>query len=222
MNSNPRKGWIIMDNEKDMEIKEETAVAEIKPETSNSETPIVKPIIPAEAAKPKEKKKKGKAGLVVALAIGCTLTGAAIGIGGTLAFMGLRGPGRMRMGNFRQEDRFAQFERSDSNPGSGYGRERSDGNKGNRQRSDDNQDRNSSKDNRIDSGNRGQGRPGNGNRGQGKPDRNGKSNNGTNNENQPQGNQTPDNQAPNDQTPNGQTPDANGQAPSGQTGGTNA
>ena len=100
MRSNPRKGRINMDGTKDMEIKEETAVAENKPETYTPETPIVETIAPAEASKKKEKQKKGKAGLVVALALGCTLTGAAIGIGGTLAFIGIRGPGRMRMGNF--------------------------------------------------------------------------------------------------------------------------
>ena len=67
-----------MDNTKDMEIKEETAVAENKQETYTPETPIVETIAPAEASRKKEKKKKGKAGLVVALALGCTLTGAAI------------------------------------------------------------------------------------------------------------------------------------------------
>ena len=46
-----------MDNTKDMEIKEETAVAEIKPETYKPETMILETITPAEASKQKEKKK---------------------------------------------------------------------------------------------------------------------------------------------------------------------
>ena len=205
-----------MDGTKDMEIKEEKAVVENKPETYTPETPVAELVTPTLDPKKKEKKKKGKAGLVVALALGCTLTGAAIGIGGTLAFIGMRNPGRMRMNAVKREARLDQDDRSD------YGKGRFDGNSGNQQRKNGNNGKNYSKDNRDNSGNPGQGRSGNGTRGQGTPNLNKRSNNGTNNGNgnQSQGNQTPDGQAANGQAPNNQTPDPNGQ--SGTTGGTNA
>jgi len=55
------------------------------------------------ASVPAPKKKKGMAGKIVALAIGCTIFGAALGAGGVIAFNALRGPGRMSIEEFKRD-----------------------------------------------------------------------------------------------------------------------
>ena len=183
MNSNPRKGWYIMDNEKDVEVKEEVSLAtETTPGEQQETNPECKQVLQPSAPVKKEKKKKGKAGRVVALAIGCTLTGIAIGVCGTLAFMGMHGPGRMWGRNFRQAG-IVRYAGPDS--GKDFGKGGINGNSGNRQRTDDN-GRWDNRNNKDNSGNRDQGRQGNGDFRRGNR-KNANSNNG----NQPSNEQNP-------------------------------
>lgn len=173
-----------MDNEKDMEVKGEVSLAtETNPVGTQETDRISKTVSQAATPEKKEKKKKGSAGRVVALAIGCTLTGVAIGVCGTLVFMGMRGPGRLWRGGFRQRAGIVRTEGADS--GKDFDQNGANGNSGNRQRTDDN-GRWDNRNNKDNSGNRDQGRQGNGDFRRGN-----RNNANSNNGNQPSNEQNP-------------------------------
>ncbi|MBP5774198.1 MAG: hypothetical protein J6W36_00720 [Clostridiales bacterium] len=195
----PEKKPVIKEEEK----QEEKAA--VNPEPAASGAIPVPPVQNTAEPVPAPKKKKGIAGKVVCLAICCTLTGAALGAGGVIAFNAFGGRHygfgmfkRAMYKNVRRIDDGSEGRRNS-------GRRDNDGNSDNRQSTGRNgRDRNSSKNYQNDKGNRGQ----NG------TNRWGQGRHGNNRQNQPYqpgngtGNQTPDNQAPNTQTPDNQTPAA--------------
>lgn len=194
MNSNP------MEERKDciMDKEMENNVEAVK------ELPVYQPDVIV--SEPATKKKKGKAGKIVALAICCFLAGGAAGAGGVLAYDAFRGPDRTRIEDFRRDGRFAgQF--AGRFDGRDFDGNNSKGNSGSRQKTE-RRNRNS------DSSAYGKRRQnGNGQNGSGQRSGRwqGRKNNGNNA-------QTPDNQAPAD---NGQAPDSTTPAPSGNSGASN-
>ena len=198
------------DLENKIENKEEIKKEEQVAVNAEPAVLIAPPVPPLEvtASVPAPKKKKGIAGKVVCLAICCTLTGAALGAGGVIAFNAFhRGPGRF--GRVMYESALRGDE-AGSQGRKNYGRKNSDGNSDNRQKFErGDRDRNSSNNYQNGKGSRGQSdsnRKGQNNRGSGQQNLPNPPGNGNNN-------QAPNDQIPNGQTPNGQQPADNGQAP---------